>query len=143
MKINRSKLRQIIKEETQNILKEGLIGDLSNPQFGPGDEEFDALKLALSDRGLMKEPVESVDTMVPFNQVPSSIVASLPVKWIAYMISNLYHNEQLSLGFDEDTYKMMDDFTAVTRGQEPRYGNAYKLRNLFGGLHPKLDRLLP
>ena len=91
MKITKQQLRHIIKQETQNIIKESrLIGDLSDTQFGPGDEEFDALRLVLSDRGLMKDPVDPADTMVPFNQDAAMIVANLPVKWIAYMLSLIH-----------------------------------------------------
>jgi len=124
-------------------MKEGLIDDMHQRYYGPEDTWIDAIKLALSERDLMKQPIDPVDTTIPFNDDPADIVADLPVRQLASIINNLYHHDELVLGFDEDTYKMMDDFMAVANGMEPNYQDAYKLRELFGGLNSGLDRKLP
>ena len=143
MKITKEKLNQIIKEETRNVLKEGLMGDLHNRYYGPDETWIDAVKLMLSDKGLMKEPIRPGQTVIPFGEDPAFIVSDLPASELVGIIMKLYSNQELNLGFDEDTYKMMDDFYAIGHGGEPRYQGAHMLRQLFGGLNAGLDKKLP
>tara|TARA_R110000824_G_scaffold5670_16_gene26243 strand:+ start:2527 stop:2961 length:435 start_codon:yes stop_codon:yes gene_type:complete len=144
MHITKQQLNNIIKEETQKLIKEGLMGDMHNRFYGPDDTWVDAVKLALSDRDLMKVPVRPSETEIPFNEDPAFIVSDLDPRQLVKIILNLYHHGELVLdGQDEDTYKMMDDLHAVGHGGEPRYQDAYKLKELFGGLNSGLDQKLP
>ena len=144
MNISKKQLIQIIKEETEAVLKEGLMGDLHDEYYGPDETWIDAVKLALSDRDLMKVPIRPSETTIPFNEDPAFIVSDLDPRQLVKIILNLFHQDKLVLsGQDENTYKMMDDLHAVGHGGEPRYQDAYKLRELFGGLNPGLDRKLP
>jgi hypothetical protein len=143
MKITKEQLKQMIKEETKKVINEGLVGNDHERFYGPDETWVDAVKLALSERDLMKVPVRPSQTMIPVAEDPAFIVSDLDPRQLVKIILNLYHNNALNLGFDEDTYKMMDDLHAVGHGGEPRYQGAYKLRELFGGLNPGLDRKLP
>ena len=143
IKITKAKLNQIIKEETQNVLKEGLMGGLHSRYYGPDDVSVDAVKLMLSEKGLMKNPIRPGQTVIPIDQDPAFIVSDLPVSALVGIITDLYRNQELTLGFDEDTYKMMDDFFAIGHGGEPRFAGAHMLRQLFSGLNGGLDKKLP
>jgi len=146
VKITKSQLKQIIKEEARKTIKEGLAGDMHRRYYGPDDTWIDAVKLALSEpnRDLLRVPVVPSETMIPFDEDPEQIVSDLDPGQLVSIILNLYHKGDLKLSVrDEDTYKMMNDLFTVGHGGEPGYQDAYKLKDLFGGLNPRLDRKLP
>jgi len=146
VKITKEHLRNIILEETQKAINEGLLGgakDYHARYYGPDETWVDAVKLALSDRDLMSMPVRPGQTMIPIDEDPIEIVAGLPPNVLVGIIMNLFHEGQLNLAGDDDIYRLMDDLHAVGHGGEPRFQGAYKLRELFGGLNPRLDKKLP
>ena len=89
MKITKAKLNQIIKEETQNVLKEGLMGDLHSRYYGPDEVSVDAVKLMLSEKGLMKNPIRPGQTVIPIDQDAAFIVSDLPVSALINIIMDL------------------------------------------------------
>ena len=91
----------------------------------------------------MRNPIGPSDTTIPFNEDPEFIVSDLDPRQLVKIILNLYHNSELTLGFDEDTYKLMDDLHATGHGGEPRYEGSHMLRKIFGGLNSGLDKKLP
>ena len=144
MKITKQQLKQIIQEEAKKVIKEGLAGDMHQRYYGPDDTWIDAVKLVLSDRGLLNVSIRPSETMIPIDEDPVQIVSDLDPGQLVGIILNLYHKGDLTLsGRDEDTYKMMNDLFTVGHGGEPEYQDAYKLRGLFGGLNPGLDKKLP